>query len=84
MYFLFLRSTALFLGSFFARTDPEGMAYCIGEEIGPAAEVGTGAEEAATVLAISGIGAGGGAVDWGTATGSGRGLGKICLSRLFL
>lgn len=62
VYFLFLRSTPLFLGSFFAREDPAGIAYCIGEGIGPAAaaEVGTGVEDT-KVLATDVAGAAGGA-----------------------
>ncbi|KAF5814272.1 hypothetical protein HanXRQr2_Chr03g0109171 [Helianthus annuus] len=43
----------------------------------------TGADEVAMVVAEGGSG-GGRALDGGAAVGSGRGLGNICFSRLFL
>lgn len=78
-FFLFRLSSPL-LGSFFARGGPEGTPYCIGESTGGA---DTGAEAAAMVLVVGGIG-GGSALDGGAAVVSGRGLGNICFSRLFL
>ncbi|MFS7920944.1 hypothetical protein Hanom_Chr03g00230811 [Helianthus anomalus] len=78
-YFLFLLSIA-FLGSFFTRGGPEGTPYCMGEGTGGA---DTGADEAAMVVAEGGSG-GGRALDGGATVGSGRGLGNICFSRLFL
>ena len=82
LYFLFLRSTPLFLGSFFGKADPEGMAYCIGESAEAAGE-GTGPGEGADKV-VGGPGGGGTGVGIdGAALGSGRGLGRICFNRLF-
>lgn len=49
-YFLFLRSTPLLRISFFARADPWGIAYCIGE--------GTGAGGAVTAIVAGTCGTG--------------------------
>lgn len=81
-FFLFLLSTALFLGSFFIRVDPEGIPYCMGDRTGATAEAGP--EAAVMVLVVGGTGGGGGPDAWGATAVSGRGLGKMCLSRLFL
>lgn len=84
LYFLFLLSTPLFLGSFFGRADPEGIPYCIGESAEAAGEgTGPGTGEGAAKV-VGGTGGGGtGAEIGGAAVGSGRGLGKICFNRLF-
>jgi len=81
-YFLFLRSIPLFLGSFFVREDPDGMAYCIGERAGEGAGAGAGTADIGMV--VGGARGGGGAEAGGAATGSGRDLGKMCFKRLFL
>lgn len=64
----------LFLVSFLATPDPGGIEYCIGESAGEAADVAGRA------------GGGGGAADeaGGAGSGSGRDLGKMCFSLLFL
>lgn len=81
-YFLFLRSTPLFLMSFFARADPGGMPYGM-EESAEAEAVGI----AIVVWSTGGIGCkggAGGAEAGGVEAGSGSGLGKMCFNRLFL
>lgn len=77
-FFLFLRSIPggpVFLISFFAREDPGGIAYCIGERAG----------EEAVVIAIVAAGTGGIEAAGGEGpVGSRRGRGKMCFSLLFL
>lgn len=81
-YFLFLRSTAGFLGSFLGIEDPVGMAYCIGERDEAVAGGGTGPGPAVAAAAVDGNGTGGAEVG-GALAGSGSGLGKICFNLLF-
>lgn len=63
----------LFLESFFATPDPGGIEYCIGESAGEAADVGGRAGGGGAAVAAGGAG-----------SGSGRDLGKMCFSLLFL
>lgn len=79
IYFLFLRSMLLLLISFFARADPEGIPYCIGE-----GACAGGAVIGIVAAVTGGAGGRGGAAAAGVSTVSGRGLGKMCFNLLFL
>lgn len=68
--------------SFFARLEPGGTPYGIGE--------GAWVEDAVTATFVAGTGGSAGTGGWGwveagsAALGSGSGFGKMCFSRLFL